>query len=200
MKLIGLTGGIASGKSTVTNMLRDAGFTVLCADEVSREICKKGQAGATAIREAFGVDFFYEDGTLNRKKLGAYVFADKNELARLNALLHPLIMQAIFKKTEGPADVYIIDAALLIETGLYKNMDEIWLITADEETRRARLMARDALAQKDAELRFAAQMPEEEKRKFATRIIDNSGDIEDTKKQVQKLIQPYIEGANDYFE
>lgn len=189
MKLIGITGGIASGKSTVTNLLRKAGFFVICADEVSREVCEKEKPGAAAIREAFGADFFDAEGRLNRKKLGAHVFADVNALKKLNALLHPIILQAIRQKAKDIKGLCFVDAALLIETGLYKDMDEIWLVTADEQTRRARLMKRDALTLHEAEKRFAAQMPDDEKRRFATHIIDNSGDMEKTQLQINKLLQ-----------
>ena len=189
MKLIGLTGGIASGKSTVTQMLRKAGFKVVCADEISREICKKGNAGYFAIQKEFGLGFFSSDDELDRKKLGAYVFSDKEALKKLNALLHPIILQAIRDKTRNVQDVCFVDAALLIETGLYKDMDEIWLVAADEQIRMERLAKRDDLTWEQAKLRFSAQMPENERRKYAKQVIDNSGNLEDTAKQVEKLIQ-----------
>ena len=170
-------------------MLRKAGFKVVCADEISREICKKGNAGYFAIQKEFGLGFFSSDDELDRKKLGAYVFSDKEALKKLNALLHPIILQAIRDKTRNVQDVCFVDAALLIETGLYKDMDEIWLVAADEQIRMERLAKRDDLTWEQAKLRFSAQMPENERRKYAKQVIDNSGNLEDTAKQVEKLIQ-----------
>lgn len=196
MRLIGLTGGIASGKSTVTQILRKAGYKVICADEVSREVCKKGNAGYFAIQKEFGLGFFDIEGELDRKKLGAYVFSNKEALKKLNMLLHPIILQAIKEKARDTEGVCFVDAALLIETGLYKDMDELWLVTADEKIRLERLINRDGLTAEEAKMRFSVQMADHERKKYSKRIIDNSGSLEDTAKQVEKLLQSLNDSSN----
>ncbi len=189
MKKIGLTGGIASGKSTVTKIIRDFGYKVICADEAARELCEKGLEGYSAVKKAFGDGFFSSDGTLDRKKLGTYVFKNKRRLQKLNRILHPLIIKDIMQKAGEQEKVVFIDAALLIETGLYKDMDEVWLVTADRDKRIERLMKRDNLSYEDALLRVDAQLEDKDKIKYAKKTIDNSGSLEDTKKQVENLLK-----------
>lgn len=189
MKLIGITGGIASGKSAVTAYLRSRGFKVICADEVSRNLSSKGQPGYNAIKRAFGDAFFAPDGELDRKKLGEFVFGNPSRLVALNAAIHPAILDAIRKEAEAFGGTVFIDAALLIETGLYRDMDAVWLITADADTRLKRLVMRDGITESDAEKRIGSQMPDGEKAKFVDAVIDNSGELETTIRQVQGLLK-----------
>jgi dephospho-CoA kinase len=189
MKLIGITGGIASGKSAVTDYLRGKGCYVICADEVSREVVKKGGAGYRAVKDAFGDSFFMPEGELDRRKLGAHVFSNPPEREKLNRILHPVILTTIMSEAkDSGCDIVFIDAPLLIETGMQNEMDAVWLVTAGEETRLKRIMERDGLSPEEARSRIKSQLPDEEKKKYADAVIDNSGALQNTMEQVQALI------------
>ncbi len=180
--LIGLTGSIGAGKSTVAARLRAHGAYVIDADEIAREVSSYGSEGLTAIVSGFGEGVLQVNGTLDRKKLAAIVFAEDEKRLALNAILHPRILNAMRERAVGvlAADknaVVIYDMPLLIETGEYMHVDSVWLVIASDETRIARVMARDACTKEEALRRIAAQMPQEEKRAYAHEIIDNSGDL-----------------------
>ena len=180
--LIGLTGSIGAGKSTVAARLRAHGAYVIDADEIAREVSSYGSEGLTAIVSGFGEGVLQVNGTLDRKKLAAIVFAEDEKRLALNAILHPRILNAMRERAAGvlAADknaVVIYDMPLLIETGEYMHVDSVWLVIASDETRIARVMARDACTKEEALRRIAAQMPQEEKRAYAHEIIDNSGDL-----------------------
>jgi dephospho-CoA kinase len=190
MRVYGLTGGIASGKSTVSGMLRELGAVVLDADVIAREVVEPGTPGLAAVAERFpGV--VGADGRLDRAKLGARVFADPAERAALNALLHPLIGQEFLRRTlelsEQGVEQVVYDAPLLIENRLHEAMEGVVLVWVPREVQKARLRARDGLDEAAAEARLAAQMPLEEKRRHATWIVDNSGDLAATRVQVESL-------------
>ncbi|HEX8697366.1 MAG TPA: dephospho-CoA kinase [Myxococcaceae bacterium] len=190
MRLYGLTGGIASGKSTVSRMLRELGAHVLDADLIAREVVEPGTPGLAEVASRFpGV--LGPDGRLDRAKLGARVFADPAERAALNALLHPRIGAAFLEKTQALAaqgvELVLYDAPLLIENGLHAGMDGVLLVWVPRELQKQRLMARDGLEAQAAEARLAAQLPLEEKRRHATWIVDNTGDLTSTRAQVEEV-------------
>jgi dephospho-CoA kinase len=188
VKIYGLTGGIASGKSTVTRMLRELGAHLLDADVIAREVVEPGTPGLKAVAERFpGV--LGPDGRLDRAKLGARVFGDPKERAALNALLHPLIGQEFLLRTQALAEQgverVLYDAPLLIENRLHEGMDGVLLVWVPREVQKARLRARDSLDEAAAEARLAAQLPLDEKRQHATWVVDNSGDLGATRAQVE---------------
>lgn len=190
MRLIGLTGGIASGKSTVSAILRELGAHVLDADEIAREVVEPGTPALADIARRFpGV--VGPDGRLDRAALGARVFQDPGERAALNAIIHPRIQQAFLEKTQALAErgveVVVYDAPLLIENGIHQWMNGVILVDAPRELQLARLMARNALSQEAAEQRLLAQLPLSEKRKHATWIVDNAGDLASTRAQVEAV-------------
>ncbi|AOY76711.1 dephospho-CoA kinase [Clostridium formicaceticum] len=192
MKIIGLTGGIASGKSTVSSMLQGLGAAVIDADIVARKIVAKGQPALQDIVAYFGKEVLLESGELNRKMLGSIVFKDATALKKLNEITHDRITEEIQKeinwyKKYQPHRVIIIDAALLIETDLKDAVDEIWLVTIPKDQQKFRLMERDRLTALEAEGRMIAQMPMEEKLSYADKLINNQGSYEDLEKQVKKL-------------
>ncbi|MGI1691509.1 dephospho-CoA kinase [Thermoanaerobacter uzonensis] len=189
MQVIGLTGGIASGKSTVSKLLKKMGAVVIDADIVSREIMVKGTEAYNKIVEYFGKEILKEDGEIDRKKLGNIVFADRRKLKKLNEITHPIIIERIKEKIEeerkkNQQKAIVLDAALLIEMKLYKMVDEVWLVVVDSKTQIKRIMERDKLSYKDAINRIKSQMPLDEKMKYADFIINNSKDFKAMEKQV----------------
>lgn len=192
MRIIGLTGGIASGKSSVSKMLSDLGAAIIDADVIARDVVQPGQKVFQKIIEEFGDNILKADGTIDRKKLGYLVFNDRDKLNMLNSITHPEIIRIIEERvedirTEGKYDVIVIDAPLLLESGMKTMVDEVWLVFADMDTQLKRLMLRDGLDIDTARDRIMSQMPMEEKIKLSHRIIDNSKDLEHTKKQVLML-------------
>lgn len=190
MKLYGLTGGIASGKSTVSRMLRALGAELIDADQIAREVVEPGQPALAEIAARFpGV--LTPEGRLNRPALGTRVFADEAERRALNAIIHPRIQAAVVARTQalaarGVAQV-LYDAPLLIENGLHQGMDGVVLVAVPPEVQEARLIARDGLSPKEARARIASQLPLEEKRRHATWVVDNSGSLEATRAQVETI-------------
>ena len=180
--LIGLTGSIGAGKSTVAARLKALGAYVIDADEIAREASSRGSEGLREIVSAFGEGVLQADGALDRKKLAAIVFAEEEKRLALNAVLHPRILNAMRKRAAEVLAakknaIVVYDMPLLIETGEHARVDSVWLVTASDEARIARVMARDACTRDEARRRIAAQMPQEEKRAYAHEIIDNSGDL-----------------------
>ncbi|MFO0600053.1 MAG: dephospho-CoA kinase [Myxococcaceae bacterium] len=191
MKVFGLTGGIASGKSTVSNLLREHGLSVIDADVLAREVVAPGTDGLREVAARFpGV--VAADGTLDRKALGARVFARDDERAALNAILHPKIRALAKERTDALAArgeaIAIYDAPLLVENKLYQGMDGVILVWVDDATQLERLIARDGLTPDAARARVAAQLPLSEKKKVATWLIDNGGTLADTRRQVDALV------------
>lgn len=195
MLVIGLTGNIGSGKSTVARRLESLGAKVIDADRVAREVVLPGNPALEEIVRSFGPDILNSEGALDRKKLGTIVFADPRARASLNAITHPRIKEAIrleIEKYRVNADsctcsgVLVIEAPLLIEVGLHHNVDEIWVVKVDENEQVERLAERDGLTPGEVRNRIAAQLPQEEKLKYARRVIDNSGDPLETQKQVDR--------------
>jgi len=192
MKIIGLTGGIGSGKSTVSRILRGLGAKIIDADQVAREVVEKGKPALNEIAEEFGKETLLEDGTLDRKKLGSIIFSDTEKRMRLNEITHPKIVQEISERidkyrAENHCDLVVLDCALLFEMDLDNMVEESWLVSLDKETQLKRIMSRDELSKQDALKRINAQMPLDEKAERATRVIDNSSVVNDTHKQVLDL-------------
>jgi dephospho-CoA kinase len=189
MRLIGLTGGIASGKSLVSRQLQGLGAMVIDADRIARDVVQPGRPGWEMIVREFGRSFIDSDGGLDRKALGRLVFNDPRELERLNRITHPLILAEIEKLLQiyrsGYEGVVVLDAPLLFETGLDRFVDEVWVVMVDQQTQVKRLMERDLLTEQEAEHRIRLQIPLEEKASRADRVIDNSGLPEETERQVQ---------------
>lgn len=181
--MIGLTGGIASGKSTVTSRLRARGAFVVDADEISREVLTLPGV-PEAIREAFGDGVFDEDGSINRIELAARVFSSEARTRVLNSITHPAIASRILElaseaEQDGSYPLVFVDAALLIESGFYTHCSGVWLVTADTNTRIRRIMLRDGLTYDEARLRIERQMSDSEKLRCASVVIDNDGSPEE---------------------
>jgi dephospho-CoA kinase len=195
MRIVGLTGGIGSGKTTVTEYLISRGVHVLDADRIAREIVLPGSDMLIELSSVFGKDILQEDGSLDRKKLGGIVFSDAEKKKTLDRLMHTRILELIherifqFREEQEHAKVIFIDAPLLFETGLDKSADEIWVIDADDETRIRRIMARDGLAREEILKRIESQMTREEKNSRADVILDNTGDQEALYRQIDELLK-----------
>jgi dephospho-CoA kinase len=191
MKRIGLTGGIASGKSWVASQLRELNFRVLDADLIGHQLIEPGAAAYDdAVRE-FGSKILRADNSVDRKKLGAIVFADAKKLAKLNSILHPRIEEAMNKqfakwRAEGITDPVFVEAALLVEAGMHKRLDGLVVVWCRPEDQITRLRAR-GMSEEEARRRIALQMPNEEKLKYATFTIDTSGTMQFTQEQVAAL-------------
>ena len=176
---IGLTGGIASGKSTVLTYFKDKGIPYIDADIVAREVVEPGTEGLEAIVDAFGSNVLHDDGTLNREALGAIVFHNEEKRRQLNNSLKEHIRNRIMELTahyeSNRTAVLIYDIPLLIEGEWYTMMDEVWLVYVNELTQIERLMSRNGFSKEDALARIKSQMRLDDKRSFADVIIDNSG-------------------------
>ncbi|HTY77099.1 MAG TPA: dephospho-CoA kinase [Candidatus Bathyarchaeia archaeon] len=195
--LVGLTGSIATGKSTVSRMFAHLGARVLDADQLAREVVMPGQPAYLKIVEEFGQQVVQEDGTLDRKALGAIVFADPARRKRLEEITHPAIglrQQRILSVLDEEAfeGIVVWDVALLFETGGVARMDRVVVVYADPDTELARLMARDSLPEDAARARIASQMPVAEKAKRAHYVIDNSGSRADTERQVKTVYESLL--------
>lgn len=182
--IVGLTGGIASGKSAAAQHLQSLGAKCVDADEISHRLTAENGDLLPAIREAFGDGVFFEDGTLNRRALGEAVFGDPAQRLLLDNVTHPAIQKAIMDEveayeSEGAAAV-VINVPLLFETGMDALCDEVWLISLDPEIQKERLMLRDNLTEEQAEARIRAQMPLSEKEARASVVIDNRRTLEKT--------------------
>ena len=191
MLRLGLTGGIASGKSAVAALLRDLGFPVLDADSVAHKLMEPGQPAYEEILKVFGRDVTDASGKIDRGKLAAIVFADRTKLGQLNAILHPRVEQAIFRQFEewqksGVRDAVFVEAALLIEAGLADRLDGLVVAWCSPEQQLERLRTR-GMSEVEARRRMAVQLPLEEKLKRATEMIDCSGSLEETRAQVVAL-------------
>lgn len=188
---IGLTGGIASGKSTVANCLRQLGATVVDADRLAKEVVAPGTPGLRAVVAAFGPDMADDEGRLRRHALGALVFSDAAARQRLNAIVHPLVRvrleeEAARANARGEAAV-VLDVPLLFETGMESMADEVWLVAVPPAVQVARLRTRNGYGEGEAQARLDSQMPLEEKLKRAHVVIWNDGPWETTRAYVRDL-------------
>jgi dephospho-CoA kinase len=190
--LVGLTGGIATGKSTASEMFRRLGCAIIDADVLAREVVEPGQPAHAEIAAEFGRAVLQADGTLDRKRLGAIVFADPARRQRLEAITHPRIRERFARRLQelaeqGFAGIAIFDAAVMIESGNYRNMDRLVVVAADEATQRERLVRRDGIGAEEAARKIASQMPVAEKAKLADHVIDNAGDRAATEARVRAV-------------
>lgn len=197
MQVIGLTGGIACGKSAVAALLAERGVAIVDADQGAREVVAPGSEGLAEVVAAFGEEVLAADGSLDRKRLGERVFGDEEARLKLNAILHPRIARWSAERfmalaSEGRGFV-VYEAALLVENGAHRGMGGLIVVTARPEVQRARLMARDGIDAAAAQARIDAQWPLEKKVAVATEVIDNSGDREALRAQVEGLHTRLVE-------
>jgi dephospho-CoA kinase len=191
MLKLGLTGGIASGKSAVAAILRELGFPVLDADSISHKLMEPGQTAHDEILQVFGADLADASGRIDRHKLAAIVFGDPSKLAKLNSILHPRVDRIIFEQLDawqksGVHSAAFVEAALLIEAGMAPRLDGLVVAWCTPEQQLERLRAR-GMSETEARRRMAAQLPIDEKLKHATYTIDCSGTLVETRAQVQAL-------------
>lgn len=190
--MIGLTGGIASGKSTVAKRLRAAGVPVIDADQVAREVVAPGEDALIAIAARFGPEVLQEDGTLDRKGLGAIVFADPRELAALNAITHPAIMTRVGEHAQALAEDghrwAVYEAALIVEHNLAPHLSQLIVVLCDPEAQVSRVMARDGLTEPEARQRLAAQTDNATREARADIVLRNDGSLEALIEATDQLI------------
>jgi len=199
MKIIGLTGGIGSGKSTVSAYLSEKGYTVIDADKIAREIVMPGEPALYELVSVFSNDILNEDGTLNRKKLGGTVFGDHALRERMNDIMHGEILKIMKERIDelavsGYNRIVFLDIPLLFETAdakLTTVMEQIWVVDTDDEIRIKRIIERDGVSRRDVLKIMNNQMSSGEKRKRADVVIENSGSEEKLYQQLDKLIQSH---------
>jgi dephospho-CoA kinase len=189
---IGLTGGIATGKSTASSLLVQKGALLIDADAIAREVMLPGQPVLAAVTNFFGQAILQEDGTLDRKKLGNIVFNDKEALKVLNSISHPEIRKQMKERMnelekQNPNTLIVIDIPLLIESGLQSMFEQVLLVYVPRDIQKQRLMLRDSLSSEQAEARLLTQMDIEEKKFLADVVIDNSHSLEQTEQQLNEL-------------
>ncbi|NJM53513.1 MAG: dephospho-CoA kinase [Blastocatellia bacterium] len=194
MLKVGLTGSIAVGKSYVCEVLRELGAVALDSDRTAREVVEPNTRGWQLIVENFGESVLQSDKQIDRVKLGAIIFADEAKRQLLNSIVHPLVFEAqnqwlVARETENPQNIAIVDAALMIESGGYKRFDKLIVVWCKPEIQLERLMARNNLSEVEALKRINAQMPQEEKKRFADYLIDTSEGFEATKLQTIEIFE-----------
>jgi dephospho-CoA kinase len=187
MYLIGLTGNIATGKTTVCNILRDLGAHVIDADKLVHRLLAKGQAVYHQVVAAFGPDILDGSGEVDRARLGRIVFADPAALRRLEAITHPAVDEMVQQEiASSTADVIVVDAVKLIESGLSKRCNAVWVVTASKKQQFERLVGQRGMSEQDARQRIRAQSPQTEKARQADVVIRNSSTLESTEAQVRR--------------
>jgi dephospho-CoA kinase len=192
VKLIGLTGGIASGKSTVAAILRRLGAAVVNADELAREVVQPDTAGWKEIVDTFGAEVLQPDRTLDRQKLRKIVFSDPEARKKLEAIIHPrvraLAEQRIEEQAEAGFEIVVYEVPLLFEGNLQNSLRPVVLVATDLATQKKRLQSRDQLAESEAEKHIAAQMSLEQKRRLADYVIENDGSLEELERRVRDVL------------
>jgi len=198
VRTVGLTGGIGSGKSAVSALLAARGAVVLDADRMAREVVDRGTPGLAAVVEAFGPDVLLPDGSLDRPALGRRVFGDPEQLARLNAIVHPLVGERYAREhaeaEASGARVAVHDVALLVESGLAERYDAVVVVAASPQTQLDRLVRLRGMDEQDARARIAAQAPLADKLAVATHVIRNDGPLEQLAPQVDRLWDELLAG------
>ena len=191
MQKIGLTGGIASGKSTVMGLLKAMGLATISLDEISRQILLPRTSGYLEVLSFFGSSILLPSGEIDRPALGKIIFSDAKKRKRLESITHPLILQEMEREIsqleKAGEEVVIVEVPLLVETGMIDEFDQIWLVYADEEEQLKRLIARDGLKTEDARLRLKAQLSLQDKQAYADEIVYNTGDLQTVKNQLINL-------------
>jgi dephospho-CoA kinase len=192
MRVIGLTGGIASGKSSVAAIMAEEGIPVIDADLLAREAVLPGSVALQQIAATFGSAVIAPDGTLDRGALAGFVFSDESARRKLESILHPAIKslaeQRLQELRDCGAPVAVYMAALLIEAAVTDRVDEVWVVYADRETQLDRLQERDAMSRTEAEQRLAAQMPMDEKKGCGKVVIDNCGSMAELQERVRRVL------------
>jgi dephospho-CoA kinase len=201
MLRVGLTGSIGVGKSFVAGVLAELGCHVVDADDTAREVVAAGSIGLEKVVAEFGPGVLQDDGTLDRLKLGKLVFEDAQKRTILNSILHPLIIaqqDAQLRKweSEDPDGIAVVDAALMIESGGYERFDKLIVVHCRPEIQLERVMARNNLSPDEAAQRINAQMPQDEKKKFADYLIDTSDSFEVTRKRTEEVYLELINESN----
>ena len=201
MKIVGLTGGISSGKSTVSSYLKQLKIPVIDADEVARKVVEPNSQGAREIRKTFGSDVFEEDGSLNRQKLGSLIFSNAENRQKLDELLQPLIKIMILDEIEEyrqkGENMIVLDLPLLFEKQYEELCEEIIVVYVPRELQLERLMKRNQYTKQEALSRIDSQLSIEEKRKRATVLLDNQGTIQQLYQQVEQWL---VETKNDILQ
>jgi dephospho-CoA kinase len=200
MFIVGLTGGIASGKSIVARVFKDLGAHVIDADRIVHELLEPEQQACQEVRDHFGKDILLPNGGIDRRKLGEIVFNNPEKRAWLNNCLHPKVFNAYTVQVQHlhsrqPDSIVVLDAALLIETGYHRNMDRIVVVYADREQQITRLSLRDKFTREQALARITSQMPLAEKRAHADYVINNTGTREDTEVQAREVFRKLKQDA-----
>lgn len=196
MIVIGLTGGIASGKSTVAAELRRLGLPVFDADEASRQAVAAGSEGLKLVQQTFGSEYLTTTGELNREKVAALVFSDKEALKKLEAIIHKIVLSEVDCflqdcRSQG-FQAAVLDVPLLIECGWHEKVDVVWLVAVSIEEQIKRAMLRSGMPEADVKRRIAAQMSLEEKKAYAGVVFDNSGELENTLSAVRKEVKKIL--------
>lgn len=199
-KIIGLTGGIATGKSTVTKIIRENGYKVIDADKIAKDIVEKDKPAYNEVVEKFGEKILEKDKSINRKKLGNIIFKDRLLREELNNILHPYIFKEIkdmiIKHSQNNEYIFVDIPLLIEEIDKFKEyeicFDEIWLVYIDEKTQLSRLMKRDLIGEERGIEKIRSQMSIDLKKRYATKIIDNRGDLKTLKKQINKIMDEII--------
>ena len=190
--IIGLTGSIASGKSTVSSMLKRKGYPIVDADEIARLVVEPGTSVIQKIREEFGQEVLKEDGSLNREKLGERIFGEQKDRDKLNAIIHPAIRAEMLRQKEthlaNGANTVVMDIPLLFESKLQSFVDKIIVVSVASETQKKRLISRNELTEKEAENRIKSQLSMDFKEANADAVIDNNGTLEETEKQLRSIL------------
>lgn len=193
--IIGLTGGIASGKSTVSSMFKSLNIPVVDADKISRDVVEPGEDAYQEIRQVFGDHIFQTDQTLNRKKLGKIIFADDEKRKQLNAIVHPAVRKEMLRQR----DIYMdqgkkcvtLDIPLLFEGNLTNIVDKTMVVSVDEDVQLSRLMERDHSTEEEAKQRIQSQMPIHEKVELADVVIDNNGSKDHSYQQLENILKKW---------
>lgn len=193
MNVIGLTGTIGSGKSTVSKYLEEKGYSLIDADQISKELMKKNKKGYKKVLAKFTKSILTADNEIDRSKLSEIVFNDPDKLQLLNDLLHPLISEEVNRQVQEcfhlGEDIVFLDAPLLIESGLYKDVDKVILIKADRVRLLDRIQKRDKISRVKAQSIIEAQMPESKKEEFSDFIIENNGETKELFRQVDSILE-----------
>jgi len=194
MLIVGLTGGVASGKSVVSQILKEEGAYLIDADQIARELVQPRRPTWTALIKAFGKEIVQKDGSIDRKKLAVKVFSDPEQRELLNRILHPRIKKEMGRRLKAigqkdPKAMVVIDAPLLIETGDHREMDKVIVVTSTEAQQMERLKERAGIDQEEARRIIASQVPTEEKLKVADFVIGNEGSLEDVERKAKEVFQ-----------
>jgi len=199
--LIGLTGGIASGKSTVLQHLRQAGYSVIDADKLGHKVLEQGNSGYNKVVKCFGNEILNPDGSVNRTALGRIVFVNAEKLKQLNEISHPIIAEMIQKKfqksvSDSNGGIVFLEAALLIEANWHKVCDHIWVVSLDPSVALRRLQERDNLSETEAKLRVGAQLDQEERLAYADVVLQNEGTPEELFTQTHQALRELKQSMN----